>query len=237
MIPLRDSAAPRRLTPINSFLIAANLTVFVYEIVLGGRVRDFLFRYAMVPANVDAWLATLDRGALLHRTGALWPPLTLVTSMFVHGGILHVLGNMLYLWIFGAAIEHGMGARRYAVFYMTAGIAAGLATVAIAPTSPVPVVGASGAIAGVLGAYFVMYPRGRILTLLPLFIFFYTAEIPAVAYLLVWFVFQLCSGLTATAPEALAGGVAWWAHIGGFLFGVAVGPLMSRAESRSRQTR
>ena len=237
MIPLRDSAARRRFTPINSIIIAANLAVFVYEISLRARVREFLFRYAMVPAYVDAWLTTFDRSSFPHRLEAWWPPLTLVTSMFVHGGILHVLGNMLYLWIFGAAIEHRMGARRYAAFYMMAGIAAGLATIAIAPTSPVPVVGASGAIAGVLGAYFVMYPRGRILTLVPLFIFFYTAEIPAVAYLLVWFVLQLYAGLAESAPGAAAGGVAWWAHIGGFLFGIAIGPLMARTDSRVRRVR
>src|SRR5260370_11382916 len=167
MIPLRDNAAPRRLTPINVALIAANLAVFVYELSLGPRVAAFVERFALVPAAVTRALSS----NAYRDAGALAPLMTTVTSMFIHGGLWHVAGNMLYLFIFGAAVEYRMGAWRYLIFYFAAGIAAALATVWIAPTSRVPVIGASGAIAGVLGAYFILYPRGRILTILPIFIF------------------------------------------------------------------
>jgi membrane associated rhomboid family serine protease len=232
MIPLRDNAAPRRLTPINIMLIAANIAVFVYELSLGARIAVFVERFALVPAAVTR---TLSSNA--HRTlGALAPLMTTVTSMFIHGGFWHIAGNMLYLFIFGAAVEYRMGAVRYLIFYLAAGIAAALATVWIAPGSSVPVIGASGAIAGVLGAYFILYPRGRILTILPIFIFVQFIEIPAVIYLLFWFAVQLYAGLEEGSRAGAMGGVAWWAHVGGFMFGVALGPMlaMNRPRRRSR---
>jgi membrane associated rhomboid family serine protease len=156
--------------------------------------------------------------------------------MFIHGGFWHVAGNMLYLFIFGAAVEYRLGPLRYLIFYLAAGIAAALATVAIAPGATVPVIGASGAIAGVLGAYFVFYPRGRILTILPIFIFIQFIEIPAVIYLLLWFALQLFSGISDGSAGAMNGGVAWWAHVGGFLFGIAVAPMLASSEpSRIRR--
>jgi len=136
---------------------------------------------------------------------------------------------MLYLFIFGPAVEERMGTPRYLLFYLAAAAAAGLAMVAMGPDSPVPVIGASGAIAGVLGAYFVIYPRGRITTILPLVIFWPIVEIRAYFYLLFWFVAQLYAGIASGAYGPLMGGVAWWAHVGGFLFGIAVGPLLARA--------
>ena len=145
------------------------------------------------------------------------PLITTVTSMFIHGGFWHIAGNMLYLFIFGAAIEYRMGALRYADFISRRGIAAALATVWIAPESMVPVIGASGAIAGVLGAYFILYPRGRILTILPIFIFIQFIEIPAVIFLLFWFAVQLYAGIAEGGGAGMTGGVAWWAHVGGFL--------------------
>ena len=222
MIPLRDNAAPRRLTLANTILIAANLAAFVYELSLGPRVVDFVGRFAMVPAEVTNSLSMHPLGA------ALRPAMTIITSMFLHGGVWHVLGNMLYLFIFGAAVEYRMGASRYAAFYFASGIAAALATVLIAPESRVPVIGASGAIAGVLGAYFIFYPRGRITTILPIFIFIQVIEIPAVIYLLLWFAIQLYAGIAAGQQGAAMGGVAWWAHVGGFLFGIALGPLLAK---------
>src|ERR1700687_71753 len=211
MIPLRDNAAPRRLAPANMILIAANLAAFIYELSLGPRVVDFVGRFAMVPAAVqNSWSMRARSSA-----ASLQPAITILTSMFLHGGVWHVVGNMLYLFIFGAAVEYRMGAPRYAAFYFASGIAAALATVLIAPESRVPVIGASGAIAGVLGAYFIFYPRGRILTILPIFIFVQFIEIPAVVYLFVWFAVQLYSGLEQTGGAAAMGGVAWWAHIGG----------------------
>jgi len=222
MIPLRDNAAPRRLTPVNTILIAANLAAFIYELSLGPRVVDFVGRFAMVPAEVTNSLS-------MHSLGdALRPAMTTITSMFLHGGVWHVLGNMLYLFIFGAAVEYRMGASRYAAFYFASGIAAALATILIAPESRVPVIGASGAIAGVLGAYFIFYPRGRITTILPIFIFIQVIEIPAVIYLLLWFAIQLYAGIAAGQQGAAMGGVAWWAHVGGFLFGIALAPLLAK---------
>jgi len=222
MIPLRDNAAPRRLTPANTILIAANLAAFIYELSLGPRVVDFVGRFAMVPAAVTNSLS-------IHSLGdSLRPAMTIITSMFLHGGVWHVLGNMLYLLIFGAAVEYRMGAPRYAAFYFASGIAAALATILIAPESRVPVIGASGAIAGVLGAYFIFYPRGRIMTILPIFVFIQVIEIPAVIYLLLWFAIQLYAGIYAGQQGASMGGVAWWAHVGGFLFGIALAPLLAK---------
>jgi membrane associated rhomboid family serine protease len=234
MIPLRDNAAPRRLTPINVALIAANIAVFVHEIALGPRIQAFAARYALVPVAVTQALSISERGTRLNAH-ALAPLLTTVTSMFVHGGLLHIAGNMLYLFIFGAAVEYRMGAARYLLFYFAAGIAAALATVWIAPESRVPVIGASGAIAGVLGAYFIFYPRGRILTILPIFFFIQFIEIPAVVYLLFWFAIQLYSGLEQGGQAGAMGGVAWWAHVGGFLFGVALGPILAQNRSTRRR--
>ena len=241
MIPLRDNAAPRRLTPINAALIAANIAVFVYELSLGARVTAFVGRFAMVPAAVTRALsanAFAWHELAAHRNlGALAPLMTTVTSMFIHGGFWHVAGNMLYLFIFGAAVEYRMGAARYLIFYLAAGIAAALATVWIAPESSVPVIGASGAIAGVLGAYFIFYPRGRILTIIPIFIFVQFVEIPAVIYLLFWFAVQLYAGLEQGGRAAtMAGGVAWWAHVGGFMFGVALGPMLAVNRPRRRRS-
>ena len=234
MIPLRDNAAPRRLTPINVALIAANLAVFVYELSLGPRVAAFVERFALVPVAVTRALSS----NAYRDAGALAPLMTTVTSMFIHGGLWHVAGNMLYLFIFGAAVEYRMGALRYLSFYFAAGIAAALATVWIAPTSSVPVIGASGAIAGVLGAYFILYPRGRILTILPIFVFIQFIEIPAVIYLFVWFAVQLYAGLQQSGRAAMMGGVAWWAHVGGFMFGVAMGPILAiNRPTRRRRSR
>jgi membrane associated rhomboid family serine protease len=219
VIPLRDSEAGRRLTLANTLLIALNVTVFVLELELAYRGRRWIARYAMVPALVahPGWLHPLRATRVLA---------TLVTSTFLHAGLLHIAGNMLYLLIFGPAVEGRMGPLRYLFFYLFSGVAAGLAMVVMGPESRVPVIGASGAIAGVLGAYFVLYPRGRISTILPLFIFVRFVEVPAVFYLLAWFAVQLYAGISAGAQGPMMGGVAWWAHVGGFLFGMAVAPLL-----------
>ena len=237
MIPLRDNAAPRRLTPVNVTLIAANVAVFIYELSLGPRVADFVERFAMVPAAITRAFSIALQQPGANRVGALMPLMTTVTSMFVHGGLWHIAGNMLYLFIFGAAVEYRMGASRYLAFYFAAGIAAALATVCIAPHSDVPVIGASGAIAGVLGAYFILYPRERILTILPIFIFVQFIEIPAVIYLLVWFAVQLYAGIEEGGRAGATGGVAWWAHVGGFMFGIALGPLLAMNHPRRRRSK
>jgi len=224
MIPLRDNASRRRLTAVNTALIAANLAVIAYELRLGGRADAELASFGLVPAR-------LSRAA---GGDTLPGAITLVTSLFLHGGLLHVAGNMLYLFIFGPAVEERMGHARYFWFYLACGVAAGLATVWMAPHSTITVIGASGAIAGVLGAYFIYCPRSRILTLVPLIFFFEFVEIPAVLYLLVWFAVQVYGGMLAQAQTGIAGGVAWWAHVGGFLFGVASAPIIAPRTFRGR---
>ena len=224
MIPFRDNQAGRRLTLINVMLIAANVAVFVYEASLGRAVGSFIYQYAMIPAHLTSALE--GSGELAPFSSSAPPPLeTIITSMFLHGGILHLAGNMLYLFIFGAAVEEAMGHLRFLAFYLVCGIASALAMAAFTPHSTVPVIGASGAIAGVLGAYFVLYPRAKITTVLPIFVFMYFVEIPAIVYLLIWFVAQLYAGLSQN-PE-VAGGVAWWAHVGGFLVGMLLGPMLA----------
>lgn len=234
MIPLHDSEAPRRLTLTNTLLILANLTVFAWQLRLTHESGSTLIEFAMVPAHITSFGAHLHVGAYEPGGAAL---VTLVTSLFLHAGWLHVVGNMLYLFIFGPAVEERMGHLRYLCFYLAAGIAAGLAMVAMGPESRVPVIGASGAIAGVLGAYFVLYPGGRILTLVPFFVIPQLVQIPAILYLLVWFAIQLYLGLVSGARGPLVGGVAWWAHVGGFFFGLALAPVLARASSGRRRPR
>jgi membrane associated rhomboid family serine protease len=229
VIPLRDSEASRRFTATNSLLILLNCAVFLLEISLGPNAESALMPFAMVPAQISHL-------GLHAAASGLRVLATLVTSLFLHGGLLHIAGNMLYLFIFGPAVEQQLGHLRYLFFYLLAGVAACLAMVAMGPESAVPVIGASGAIAGVLGAYFVLHPRGRITTILPIFVI-ELVEIPAIFYLLVWFAVQLYAGIRAGAQGPLVGGVAWWAHVGGFLFGVAVAPLLTprRAIPSSRR--
>ncbi len=188
MIPLRDNEAARRLASATVLLIVVNLAVFAYEIHFAARGGIDLAHYAMVPAII-AGAHPLDR-----EPGVL---ATLVTSTFLHAGLLHIAGNMLYLLIFGPAVEERMGHLRFIIFYLLAGVVAGLTTVVMGPGSWIPVIGASGAIGGVLGAYFVLFPRGRITTIW----FFRLIEIPAIFYLLVWFALQLYSGMPDYASE------------------------------------
>jgi rhomboid family protein len=219
---LRDSEATHRLAPVNTLLILANIAVFALEVKLGRHTNTMLARYAMVPLHVTH----LHLAAPRHALEAI---ATIFTATFLHAGFFHIVGNMLYLFIFGPAVEERMGTPRYLLFYLAAAAAAGLAMIAMGPDSRVPVIGASGAIAGVLGAYFVIYPRARITTIVPLVFFWPIVEIRAYFYLLFWFVAQLYAGIASGAYGPLTGGVAWWAHVGGFLFGIAVGPLMAHA--------
>jgi membrane associated rhomboid family serine protease len=213
MIPLRD-VIPSRTTPyVNFTLIGLNVIVFVYELSLGDRLGAFIDAFALIPASFS-WTAVF-------------------TSMFVHGGLLHVGGNMLFLWIFGDNVEDRMGHGRYVVFYLLCGAAAAFAQTALTPDSGVPMVGASGAIAGVMGAYFVLYPRSRILTLLPLFFFVQLVEVPAIFFLGVWFLLQFLQGVGSFATAGIheaGGGVAFWAHIAGFVTGVGTVMLFRRPE-------
>jgi membrane associated rhomboid family serine protease len=222
MIPVRDSAGARRLAPANTILIVANLAVFAFEVRADARVGAMLARFAMVPVLIT-------RAHSLFREMSIL--MTLITSQFLHAGILHLAGNLLYLFIFGPAVEARMGHVRFLGFYLTAGVVAGLALVAMEPTSRVAVVGASGAIAGVLGAYFFLFPGARIAT----FALVRMIEIPAIFYLLAWFALQLYSGIASGAEASSGGGVAWWAHVGGFLFGVAAGPMLAHKQITARR--
>lgn len=226
MIPLGDSEAARRLSPANTLLIVGNIAIFGLQV--RGSSATLLARFALVPARIShlQWSQPLISAAVLS---------TLVSSLFLHAGVLHVAGNMLYLLVFGPAVESRLGHCRFFGFYLVAGIAACLATVAMAPQSTVPVIGASGAIAGVLGGYFVLYPGGRISTVLPASSMFRRVEVPAIIYLLVWFALQLYSGISSGPQATLLGGVAWWAHVGGFLFGVAAAPLMAGKPPKQRR--
>jgi membrane associated rhomboid family serine protease len=216
VIPLRD-VIPSRTTPyVTISLVAINILVFLYQFSLGSYVNEFVLTFGLVPAYFS-WMNVL-------------------TSMFLHGGFLHVAGNMLYLWIFGDNVEDRMGHGRFLAFYLLCGIAAALGQAFTVPNSQIPMVGASGAIAGVMGAYFILYPHSRIVTLLPLFIFWQVIEVPAIFFLGVWFVMQFLSGVgsvaTATGGEP-AGGVAFWAHVAGFAAGV-VGVFVFKQPERQR---
>ncbi|HAA89656.1 MAG: Rhomboid domain containing peptidase [Thermoanaerobacterales bacterium 50_218] len=210
MIPLRDSTRSRRFPYVNVALIALNVIIFFKELTLSHQeLNQVFYVFGVVPAKVNALL----------NTGAPLIPLFVpfISAMFLHGSWVHIIGNMLYLWIFGDNVEDRLGHFNYLIFYLLAGIAGSAAHIITNPGSEVPIIGASGAIAGVLGAYFLSFPRSRILTLVPLLFFITIVEVPAVFFLLFWFVIQLLNGIT-TAGVA-ANPVAWWAHVGGFLAG------------------
>jgi membrane associated rhomboid family serine protease len=209
-------------------LIVLNAVLFLYELSLGSGLRDFMFSWGLVPARLAA---AYDLGG----EPLAWTGITLASSMFLHGGWLHLVGNMWYLWIFGDNVEDQFGAVPFLLFYVAAGVAASLLHAFTNLESRVPTLGASGAIAGVLGAYAVMFPRARVITLVPLFPFFQVIPLPAVLMLGVWFLFQFVAGAISVGQGGAGGGVAWWAHIGGFLFGVIVAkityPFRRRPES------
>ncbi|GBC98921.1 hypothetical protein HRbin17_01440 [bacterium HR17] len=199
-------------------LIAANVVVFLFEISLGRQLDEFIRLVAVIPAEYTAWL----RGEPVPTLKLLVAPLC---TMFLHGGWAHLLGNMWFLFLFGDNVEDAMGHLRYLAFYLVCGLVATLAHIAVSPTSPIPVVGASGAISGVVGAYLVLFPTARVLTLVPIFFFFDIVLLPALIFIGLWFVFQFASGVFALLAPDISG-VAWWAHIGGFVAGVLLAPLL-----------
>ncbi|HVT45854.1 MAG TPA: rhomboid family intramembrane serine protease [Thermoanaerobaculia bacterium] len=224
MIPLRDVNPTRSTAFVNGGLIIVNILFFFWEVSLGPRLPAALDAIALVPARF--W----GGGDLAHGV------LTIFTSMFLHGGWLHLGGNMLYLWIFGDNIEDRLGHFRYLLFYLACGVAASLAHAIANPASRLPSVGASGAIAGVLGAYLVLFPSARVMTFIPIGFYIALHELPAILVLGLWFAVQLFTGVASlqvtTAQDV--GGVAWFAHIGGFVAGVILILLFGRGR-RSRQ--
>lgn len=236
MIPLKDDT-PRYSTPlVNYFLILANVLVFLFETSLNRRSQNaFVQAFGLVPARLVAVLHTTTPHAHAHGYVAVSPVFALLpvlTSMFLHGGVLHIVFNMWFLWIFGRNVEDALGHFPYLVFYLTCGLAAALAQTLADPNSLIPMVGASGAIAGVMGGYFVLYPRARVLMLVP-FLFIFFLWLPAWVVLGYWFVLQFLSGVgtALVAADRSSGGVAFWAHVGGFLAGVLlvrIFPLQTR---------
>ncbi|MBD2089301.1 rhomboid family intramembrane serine protease [Microcoleus sp. FACHB-1515] len=224
MVPIRDDN-PTQTTPYVTYaLIVINIAVFIYELSLAGpSLEAFLRDWAVVPRELTASLG--------GQTIVQGPPelLTLITSQFLHGGFLHVGGNMLYLWIFGNNVEDRMGHVRFTVFYLLCGVLASLAQWYFSQGSNIPSLGASGAIAGVMGAYFLKFPGTKILTLLPLGFLLLPIRIPAIFFLGIWFAQQALYGLASLqAPTNIgmeSGGVAYWAHAGGFVFGALLAPL------------
>lgn len=229
MIPLRDANPTRHAPVVTLALIVACSVAFAWELLVaaGGddALNDFIVTWGTVPANVTGDLA---RGEWLTPA-----TLGLVTGVFLHGGWLHLLGNMLFLWIFGNNIEDRLGRVPYLLFYLAGGIAASLAQVAIDPASDIPLVGASGAIAAVLGAYLIFFPGARITALVFLGFFYQIANVPAIIVLGYWFVLQLIDGFGTLGADNAQGGVAFFAHIGGFVAGMAVA-VVARALGRAR---
>src|SRR5687768_6128464 len=208
MFPLYDTVRSRRFPFINLMLILINVLAFFYEIQMDtSALKAFIFEWGLIPAR------------LLSDTSTAWS--TIFTSMFLHGGWFHIINNMWVLFIFGDNVEARMGGIRYLVFYLLSGVAAVLLQTYVLPSSTVPMIGASGAVAGVLGAYLILFPHSRIASLVPILFIFTIIEIPAVIFLLFWFGSQLYSGLFAIQGSS-GSGIAWWAHIGGFLFGIVM---------------
>jgi membrane associated rhomboid family serine protease len=214
MFPISD-VIPSRTTPfVTVGLIVINALVFLYEVMLGpGPLQTFMASYAVIPERF--W----------------WP--TLFTSQFLHAGWMHIIWNMLYLWIFGDNVEDHLGHALYLIFYLATGAAAAILQVLFSPFSGIPMVGASGAIAGVMGAYFVLYPQSRVLTVIFVLFFFDVVEIPALFFLGFWFLMQLLSGVGSLGvANAAGGGTAFWAHVGGFVAGVLTGFILRRRRRR-----
>ena len=217
MIPIRDTI-PSKNIPVGTYmLILANSVVFVFELMIPEPMLEVFFYYfGIVPARYShpEWASGVGL-----PIDDYWP---FVTSMFLHGGWLHIIGNMWTLWIFGDNVEDRMGTTRYLVFYFICGLAAGLVHFFTNANSTIPTVGASGAIAGVLGAYFLLFPKSRIIVLLPLFFLPLFIEVPAVTYLGFWVLSQIFSGTLSLALPEDVGGVAFWAHVGGFIAGAVL---------------
>ena len=225
MIPIRDEN-PTYSTPVIVYiLIAINVVVFLHQMTLGSGIDGFFQLYAVIPQELSASLNGTPPDQPVPELA------TLITSQFLHGGLMHIGGNMLFLGTFGDNIEHDLGHIKFLLFYLVCGVLAGLSHWFFGMQSTIPTVGASGAIAGVMGAYLIKYPQAKIITLLPLFIIWTTVRIPAVFFLGFWFIQQAISSVASLAmPEAA--GVAYWAHAGGFIFGAILGPMMGLMSDR-----
>ena len=210
MIPIRDTISTRNYPVVNNTIIGINVVVFLLQLMQGPELDRFIYIYGLVPArySVDQIAAYFTPGQQLF---------SIVSFMFLHGGFVHLIGNIWFLYIFGDNVEDRLGHLRYIVFYLLCGMASGISHVLLNLNSNMPTIGASGAIAGVMGAYFILHPRSKILTLIPIIIIPWIIEIPAFFFLVFWLVLQL---INAAASHGDISGIAWWAHIGGFVFGI-----------------
>jgi len=224
MFPLRDNIPANRFPIVNLGIIIVNVLFFIFQLSLGHDLPQFIIKFGFIPSR------------FLEEQAANWIDLgrfvPVFTSMFLHGSVLHIFSNMWMLWIFGDNVEDSMGRGRYLVFYLLCGVASVVLQSIFSPASKVPMLGASGAISGVLGAYFLLYPHARILTFIPIFILFYLVEVPAYFFLGFWILLQFLQGSAQwlnTGPTAEAG-IAWWAHVGGFAAGVLLIPIFKRGK-------
>ncbi len=210
MIPIRDTISTRNYPVVNNTIIGINVVVFILQMMQGPELDRFIYIYGLVPARYSV-------GQIASYFTPGQQIFSIVSFMFLHGGFLHLIGNMWFLYIFGDNIEDRLGHMRYIVFYLLCGMASGISHLLLNLNSNVPTIGASGAIAGVMGAYFILHPRSKILTLIPIIIIPWLIEIPAFFFLGLWFVLQF---INATVSHGDVSGIAWWAHIGGFVFGI-----------------
>lgn len=218
MIPLSDDIPSRRFPVVTVVIIVVNVLVFLVEFLFEPLANQIVYTFGTIPAEITAdWRNPLES-------------VTLFTAMYLHAGWAHLLGNMLYLWIFGDNVEDRMGSVRFFIFYTLCGLVSGLAQVLAMPNSQIPAIGASGAIAGVLGAYLLLYPRARVRTLVPLIFIYTTVYLPAIVVLGGWFLIQFLNGLASLNVVVQTGGVAWWAHIGGFVVGMVLMPLFRQKD-------
>ena len=213
MIPIRDTIPSRSIAWVTRALLVANVVAFALELRRGSGLESFVYRYGVVPSH---WIISAPSDFLD------WPQLflTLITAQFLHGGFFHLGANMLYLWIFGDNVEDRLGHVRFLCLYLGGGVAASVAHILLSSTSRVPMIGASGAIAGVLGAYLLLFPAAKIVTLVPFGFFMQVMEVPAFLFLGLWFLLQWFQGLMAIGQVADVGGVAFFAHVGGFISGI-----------------
>ena len=217
MIPLRDTTPARNYPIVNTAIIAVNVAVYCIQLLQGPAINRFIYTYGLVPARYSV-------APLADYFTTSQQLFSLVSFMFLHGSFWHILGNMWSLYIFGDNVEDRLGPLRYVIFYLLCGITSGLCHLILNLNSNIPTIGASGAIAGVMGAYFILHPRSKILTLIPIFFIPYFINIPAYIFLGLWFLLQF---INAAGSHGGAGGIAWWAHIGGFIFGMLFLKLFS----------
>ncbi len=229
MFPIKDTIPSREFPIVTWALIIINSLVFLFETTLSKEQLEALFYYfGVVPARYSHPEWAVVFGLPIDN---YWP---FITNMFLHGGWTHIISNMWTLYLFGDNVEDRMGHLRFLVFYLLCGIAASITHFVFNIHSTVPALGASGAIAGVMGAYFILFPHSRVITLVPIFFLPYFIEIPAFVYLGVWFITQLFSGTFSLASASTGGGIAWWAHIGGFVVGILLLPIFKKKQDQYR---